>query len=284
MDAAAEFHYRLPRRLGAWRAGSHPATSLGAGQEFASHASLYDRPDPRRLDLRASLRDLRGDWLVRVNRQRAAVPVHAIVDVSASMAFGSLRPKLQRVADFVEALGRSAFRVGDALGMAAFDEHERTELLVPPLLSRGTGAMMATLLRECVARGAGANGLLSTIQRHAGRAELIFLVSDFHWPLERLEPVLDLLSHAFVVPIVVWDRAETEPPREPGLLSIWDVESKSQRTLWMRPKLRARWLEAVAQRRSEIAETFARRNIRPFHLEGEFDGEAMSRYFLEAAA
>lgn len=284
MDAAAEFHYRLPRRLGAWRAGSHPATSLGAGQEFASHASLYDRPDPRRLDLRASLRDLRGDWLVRVNRQRAAVPVHAIVDVSASMAFGSPRPKLQRVADFVEALGQSAFRVGDALGMAAFDEHERTELLVPPLLSRGTGARMATLLRECVARGAGANGLLSTIQRHAGRAELIFLVSDFHWPLERLEPVLDLLSHAFVVPIVVWDRAEIEPPREPGLLSIWDVESKSQRTLWMRPKLRARWLEAVAQRRWEIAEVFARRNIRPFHLEGEFEGEAMSRYFLEAAA
>ena len=79
--------------------------------------SLYDRPDPRRLDLRASLRDIRGDWLVRVNRQRAAVPVQVIVDVSASMGFGSPRPKLQVVADFVEALGQSAFRVGDALGM-----------------------------------------------------------------------------------------------------------------------------------------------------------------------
>ena len=284
MSAPSEFHYRLPRRLGAWRAGSHPATTLGAGQEFASHASLYDRPDPRRLDLRASLRDLRGDWLVRVSRQRAAVPVHAIVDVSASMAFGSPRTKLQRVADFVEALGRSAFRVGDALGMAAFDEHERTELLVPAMLSRGTGALMATRLRECVARGSGAAGLMEAVQRHAGRAELIFLVTDFHWPLERLEPVLDLLSHAFVVPVVVWDHAEIDPPAQPGLLSVWDVESKSQRTLWMRPKLRGRWLEAIAQRRWEIAERFARRGVRPFHLEGEFDGEAMSRYFLEAAA
>ena len=163
MDAAAEFHYRLPRRLGAWRAGSHPATSLGAGQEFASHASPYDRPDPRRLDLRASLRDLRGDWLVRVNRQRAAVPVHTIVDVSASMAFGSPRPKLQRIADFVEALGRSAFRVGDALGMAAFDERERMELLVPAMRSRGTGTLMATLLRDCVARGSGAGGVESGV-------------------------------------------------------------------------------------------------------------------------
>jgi hypothetical protein len=221
---------------------------------------------------------------VRVNRQRAAVPVHVIVDVSASMGFGSPRPKLQRIADFVEALGRSAFGVGDALGMAAFDEHERMDLLVPALLSRGTGALMATLLREAVARGRNAGGLSEAIQRHAGRAELIFLVSDFHWPLEQLEPVLDLLSHAFVVPMVVWDHAEIAPPEQPGLLSVWDMESQSQRMLWMRPKLRARWLEAVARRRWEIAERFARRNIRPFHVEGEFDGEAMSRYFLEAGA
>jgi hypothetical protein len=280
----SEFHYRLPRRLGTWRAGSHPATTLGAGQEFASHASLYDRPDPRRLDLRASLRDLKGDWLVRVSRQRAAVPVHAIIDVSASMSFGSPRPKLQRVADFVEALGQSAFRVGDALGMAAFDEQERKELLVPALRSRGTGTLMATLLRDCAAVGRGAEGLVEVAQRHAGRAELVFLVSDFHWPLDRLEPVLDLLSHAFVVPMVVWDHAEVSPPEQPGLLAVWDVESSSQRTLWMRPKLRTRWLDAIAQRRRELAERFARRNIRPFHFEGEFDAEAMSRYFLEAGA
>jgi hypothetical protein len=52
----------------------------------------------------------------------------------------------------------------------------------------------------------------------------------------------------------------------------------------MRPSLRARWIEAVAQRRSELTERLARRNIRPFHMSGDFDGEAMSRYFLEAVA
>src|SRR4029453_5688588 len=132
-----EFHYRIPRKLGAWRPGTHPATTLGAGQEFVSHASLYDRPDPRRLDLRASLRDVRGDWLVRVSRQRAAVAVQVVVDVSASMEFGTTRWKREVAADFVEAGGASAFRVGDALGMAAFDERERDELFVPPMLSRG---------------------------------------------------------------------------------------------------------------------------------------------------
>ncbi|MEJ0035681.1 MAG: MxaS protein [Gammaproteobacteria bacterium] len=284
MSDPGEFHYRLPRRLGAWRPGSHPATSLGTGQEFVSHASLYDRPDPRRLDLRASLRDIRGDWLVRVSRQRAAVPVQVIVDVSASMAFGSSRPKLRVVADFVEALGLSAFRVGDSLGMAAFDESERMDLFVPALRNRGMGARMASLLRDCAAGGSGASGLEQVAMRYAGRAGLIFLVSDFHWPLERLETTLDLLAHAYVVPMISWDPAETQPPAETGLLCVREVESRSQRTLWMRPKLRARWLEAVAQRRAELTERFARRGIRPFHLSRHFEGEAMSRYFLEATA
>jgi uncharacterized protein (DUF58 family) len=284
MTASREFHYRLPRRLGAWRPGSHPATSLGAGQEFVSHMSLYDRPDPRRLDLRASLRDIRGDWLIRVNRQRAAVPVHVLVDVSASMSFGSPQPKLHVVADFVEALGQSAFRVGDAVGMSAFESVARMDLFVPSLLSRGAGALMASLLRSCATGGQGVAGLDDVALRYAGRAGLIFLVSDFHWPLERLGPVLDLFSHAYVVPLVVWDFAEVHPPKQAGLLPVWDVESQSQRTLWMRPKLRVQWIEAVARRRAELEAVFARRNMRAFHITGEFDGEAMSKYFFEAAA
>jgi hypothetical protein len=304
MNATEEFHYRLPRRLGAWRPGSHPASSLGAGQEFVSHMSLYDRPDPRRLDLRASLRDIRGDWLIRVNRQRAAVPVYVIVDVSASMGFGAGAPasrgdpagehdrrdpgsrktKLQVVADFVEALGQSAFRVGDALGMSAFDSAERMDLFMPALMSRGTGALMASLLRTCAASGRGVDGLGDVALRYAGRSGLIFLASDFHWPLERLEPVLDAFAHAYVVPIVVWDPAEVQPPRQAGLVPLWDVETGSQRTLWMRPNLRARWIEAVEARRADLATRFASRNIRPFHMVGAFDGEAMSRYFFEATA
>ncbi|HVY80991.1 MAG TPA: hypothetical protein VG994_08430 [Steroidobacteraceae bacterium] len=284
MTAPAEFHYRLPRRLGAWRPGAHPASTLGAGQEFVAHANLFDRPDPRRLDLRASLRDLRGDWLVRVNRQRAAVPVHVLVDVSASMTFGAPQSKLSVVAEFIEALGQSAFRLGDGVGMSAFDSRERMDLFVPAVLSRGMGARMAALLRACEARGRDASGLAEAAARLAGRPGLIFLASDFHWPLERLEPVLDAFAHAYVVPLVVWDVAELEPPAHSGLLSVWDVESQSRRTLWMRPKLRARWHEAVARRRAALSDVFARRNIRPFYMTGRFDSEAMSRYFLEAAA
>jgi hypothetical protein len=331
MDTLEEFHYRLPGRVSGQRPGSHPGSSIGAGQEFVRHMSLFDRPDPRRLDLRASLRALGDEWLVRVHRQRAGATVRVLVDVSASMAFGSRRPKLHVVADFLESLGRSAFRVGDAVGMMAFDESERTDLFVPARVNRGMGTVMGAALREACdtgnprgtgnardtgsapgagdargagnarsagnARGAGSargasdargadnyssDGLEDVASRLAGQQGLVFLVSDFHWPLERIHVVLDLLAHAGIVPIVVWDPAETQPPSRNSLASLRDAESGARRTLWVRPRLRDEWRRAVAQRRAEIDSFFAAHAIRPFYVEGTFDAEALSRYFFEA--
>jgi hypothetical protein len=284
MGAPQEFHYRLPYRVGGWRPGAHPGTRLGAGQEFVSHMSLYARPDPRRLDLRASLRDLSGNWLVRVHRQHASVTVHAIVDVSASMAFGARKTKLQVAADFVEALGQSAGRIGDAVGMLAFDAAERTDLFVPAVVSRGIGALMASVLRQAETAARGFEGLEAAVQRIAGRRGLAFLVSDFHWPLGRLNAILDLLAHAYVVPVIVWDPAEIEPPAPDALAPLRDAESGARRTLWLRPKLRSRWRDAVARRRTELDGLFAARAIRPFYVVGTFDAEAMSQYFLETGA
>ncbi len=292
MDAIDEFQYRLNTAVGGFRPGAHPGTSLGAGQEFAAHGRLFDHPDPRRLDLRASLLDVRREWLVRIYRQRASVLVHAVVDVSASMAFGAARAKLDVVADFVDSLGRSAFRAGDAAGLMAFN-HDRAdgdELYLPARHSRGGGGAMADALRQYAAdrdavpdrdaRGGGA-ALQRTLERLAGKAGLVFLVSDFHWPLAPLAGALDLLAHACVVPVVVWDRAEIEAPADDVLLALRDAESGARRTLWVTSKLRAQWRSNVAQRRREIDALFAKAGMRAFYLLGDFDPEALSRHFLE---
>jgi uncharacterized protein (DUF58 family) len=279
-----EFHYRFPRRGSGWRQGSHAGSSFGLGQEFVSHRRLYDWPDPRRLDLRASLRDVRSDWLVRVNRQRVSVPVYVIVDVSASMGFGSQGRKLQVAADFVAALGQSAFRVGDAVGMFAFDRHAREDLFVPALLSRGLGTLMASMLTHCQTSAAGSEGLEEVARNLAGRQSLVFLLSDFHWPLERLTQVLEMLASSHVVPMVIWDPAELQPPAKDALLPLRDMESGSQRTLWMRPRLRARWAEAIEERRTQLIAACEPRGSHPFFVSGNFDSDALSRYFFEVVA
>lgn len=285
MKPPVEFHYRLPTRASGFRPGSHPGTSFGVGQEFALHARLFDHPDPRRLDLRASQRAVPPQWLVRLHLQRVAVPVYVVVDVSASMLFGANRPKLHLAADFVEALGYSAFRAGDQVGMLAFDADERDDLFVPARHGRGVGDEMATMLLRLSGtsgKTGGIEGLERTLYRLAGRRGLVFLVSDFHWPLGRLAAALDTLVNARVVPMVVWDRAEIEPPSVGTMLVVSDIESGKGRTLWLRRRLLQQWRDNVASRRRELAELFGKRGISPFYVEGTFDAESLSRYFLEA--
>jgi hypothetical protein len=200
------------------------------------------------------------------------------------MRFGAPRAKLDLVADFAEALALGAFRVGDTLGLLAFDARERLDLMLPATRSRGIGAFIAERLRGCSSGPGGIEGLEKAALRLAGRPGLVFLASDFHWPLKRLGAVLDLLSPAFVVPLVVWDPAETEPPDLDAIATLSDAETGRRRTLWLNSRLRERWRDAVTQRRDELGALFKPRGLRPFYLSGRFNSEAMSRYFLEAAA
>ena len=168
--------------------------------------------------------------------------------------------------------------------MVAFDAHEREDLFVPALLSRGAGTLMAAALKHCKGSAGGIAGLQEAAARLAGNHGLVFLVSDFYFVLDRLDEVLDALAPAFIVPMIVSDPAETDPPRDNALLAVQDVETGARRTLWLRPSVRNRWRESVERKSAELNQLFAARAIRPFHLCGTFEGEALSRYFFEVSA
>jgi uncharacterized protein (DUF58 family) len=288
-----EFHYRLPVRVAGARPGSHRGTSVGAGQEFVAHTRLLDYPDPRRIDIRASIRGGHGEWLVRLHKQRVAVPVYAVVDVSASMRFArdaNAPTKLDAAAQFAEALGYSAFRHGDRVGMLAFDDGEREDLFLPARQVRGAGTLMRTTLLEAKVRAqpaplkSRAAGLEKVFARIAERACLAFLVSDFQWPLEALPDMLRSMSRVWLVPIVVWSSAETEPPSSNGWLTAHDLETGEQRSLWITQKLRERWRAGMAARKQHIVEVFAKSGVRPLFVTDTFDADALSRYFVEQVA
>lgn len=284
MGNTGEFYYKLPGAPGGNRPGAHRSRSLGPGLTFAAHRRLFEQPDPRRLDLRASLRDVRREWLVRVNRQHSSVNVQVIVDVSASMHFGQQRSKIDVVCDFIESLGHSAFRHGDAVGLMAFDDTARDDLYTPPKSSRGNAITMTETLAMCKsanARQSSSEGLSDCIDNLSTNSSLVFIVSDFHWPLESLAATLRKLGQALIVPVVVWDPAETQPPSTGRWLSVNDAESGHRRHLWLRQSIRKKWVDNVAQRRITLDEQFVAQDIKPFYIEGQFNPEALTQYFMD---
>jgi uncharacterized protein (DUF58 family) len=278
-----EFHYRVSWRATTHRPGHHRGARSGAGFEFTGHASLLCGQDPRRLDVRASIADPFGDWKVRVFRQLATVPVWLVADLSASMGFHGHRRKLDVLADFTASLGYSAWRTGDPFGAVGCDSTVRRDLSIPLTRLRGAGPELATRLRALQPRGEDADGLLEA-HRYLGRERsLVFLVSDFHFPLAHAARVLASFERHAVVPVVLWDPQEYRHLPRFGLVTLRDPETREARTLLLRPRLRERIGRQFAEHREALTALFTREGHPPLFLDHGFHPDRITAYFYEGA-
>src|SRR3546814_8751817 len=91
------------------------------GMEFRGHTTLLSYPDPRRIDIRQTIRDPLEQIYVRLFNQKSSTPVYAICDLSGSMNFGSRKRKLRLAAEIVESIAQSASHAIDPFGFVGLD-------------------------------------------------------------------------------------------------------------------------------------------------------------------
>lgn len=270
-----EFHYKVGWRARGVDPGFHPATVTGGGWEFYRHVPIIASSDPRRVDLRATMRDPLRQVQVRVFRQASAIEVYMLADVSASMGFGGKRAVL---AEFASALAYSVYRTGDRFAACGFDNRLRRDIRQPLARSRVVATELKRQLQDAPL-GRGAEGLLAAAAALAGRRALVFVVSDFHFELETLKTALQALSAHMVVPIVIWDRREHDIPSGSGIRRFRDPESGVVRSLWLRAELRRRLRDAYRDRREALERTCLGIAEPPLFLDDGFDADSVTDYF-----
>lgn len=274
-----EFHYRVSWRAGGFRPGHHRSARTGGGLEFSGHSPLAEAGDARRLDLHASLRNPLGTWLVRRYRQRSSVPVFLVADLSMSFP----EDKLGILADFLESAAYSTHRTGDRFGVIGCDGRLIPEFNLPPSFALGGAIALARKLRDFVPSGRGSGGLAEAAHHLGRQRALVFLVSDFHFSLRRIEQTLAAFSRHDVVPVVLWCGQEFERLPNFGLVHVRDPESGGARTLLMRPGLKARIRQNFERRRQELSTACMERNTRPLFLIDGFRADQVTEYFFSHA-
>lgn len=275
-----EFHYRIGWRAAGVFPGRHKSRRGDSGLEFRGHASLLAAPDPRRLDLHASLRHPFGEWLVRLYHQPMSIPVYLIADLSGSMHYGDATRKLDVLADFAESLAWSAYRSGDAFGFIGCDDGIVPELLLPATRRKGAGSVVAQRLRDLPPSHAGAAALREAHRLTATRRGLVFLASDFHLPLPFVDETLASLVRHEVIPVVLWRNEEFAGGPNFGIARLADAESGRTRTVLLRPALRRKWANERAERAAALDELFRRHHLRPLRLSDHFRPEEVSSHFF----
>lgn len=280
----ADLPYKIPWRSVGVHVGAHCGRLEGAGGFFHDFAPLLQRPDPRRIDLRVSVRDPFEGLYVRRFEQKTAVTVYALVDVSASMGFEGNTDKVQLAAQLCAVLAASARRSGDAFGLIGCSAHVVSDLYFPATRARGGEEEMLRRLRGYTPHGRSTRGFIEAAGLIAGKRKLVLLISDFHMPRAATEEVFSALSHHDIVPIVLSDSAEIEQLPRWGLLSLTDLEIGRRRLVAMRPSLREAWIRRSERRRAELRATAVRFGREPFEVRDRINWDDLSAHLIGGSA
>lgn len=283
-EAIKQFNYHIAWRSRSHRPGRHKSNQRGMGMEFRGHTTLLSYPDPRRIDVRQTIRDPLEQVYVRIFNQKSATPIFVICDMSGSMQYGSKQRKIEVAADITQSVAQSATRNLDPVGFIGFDDTVREDWICTLSARPHATIEMAERLRDYHPAAVSSRALIDTVRLLPRERSLIFLVSDFHMPMQDLEDALVLMLRHHIIPVVLWDTSEYQDLPEFGITSVVDPETGEKRTLFLRKELRNRIQKNFSDRKQAISDLFLRFDMQPFYVENKFDADQLTEYFYQYVA
>ena len=281
-----EFSYRFPDKVFGHVPGAHNGTAMGSGDRFAGFADLFDYPDPRRLDVRASLRTNIADsalgnqerWLVRRYQQRSSITLWLLADLSRSMSVSSVSN--ERVARLAHMIAHSSIGFGDRFAMAGFDAMWRKDVSVMPTRQRSMPALAAEkIIHAAPPSEPGAAGLFDAADLITSPKAMVFIASDFCCDIDLVDRTLRKLAHYTVIPIV-WQHDEVDHlPSHAGWTETRDSETGKRHSVWIRPGIKKRWQQQLDEHFEKLTACFMRYRVKPLFVSGEVTPQQLTQYF-----
>lgn len=262
------------RRLEGLLQGEHRGLLPGPGSERGESREYVPGDDVRRMDWAVTARTTVAHVTDLIADRELST--HALVDLSASMEFGTVQwEKRDLAVAATAALGALSTRMGSRFGLTALSPglaHGRLEL--PPRTGRAHLNAVLRALASVPRTGyetpgaAGPPSQLAPLPLGAGiellarrplRRGLALVVSDFVGPVESWQRQLRALAARHqVLAVEVLDPRELSLP-DVGVLPLLDPETGAALEVDTRSRhLRERYATAAAARRADVAATLRR--------------------------
>ncbi|MCS7311359.1 MAG: hypothetical protein NZ742_00355 [Acidobacteria bacterium] len=278
--------YTLRTSVGGFVAGVHRGILPGSTGRFDGYTPLTHRPDLRRIDPVATQRARSPVPLVRRYRSTVAVPVVALVDLTASMAWTGRYARLREVAKICVCLAYSAYRLGDRFGLIGY--REEGVWYVPPSRSPQQAWEIGAGLWDyrppelrAGTRRVSLTGFYQALTLLPNSMALVLWISDFYLPEDVVRWGLAHVHRHDAVAVVLRDPVETQGQLRDGRVRLMDAETGTQRSLWVRPRLRAEIARRVRQWDAWLREECRRLDVDFYPVVEPFRVETFLSFFLE---
>ena len=260
------------RRVESLVPGEHLTPQVGGGTELALIRPYRPGDDVRHIDWNVTAR--MREPHVRVHVGERAMTAWLLLDVSASMTFGTADRRKADVAEGVAlAVGHVATRRGNRLGVVALGGGD-PRIMRPRQGRLGLLALLHELRMEPEEDGSGATSLGFAVSRTAALARnrgLVVVVSDFRGEQDWEAPLRTLRARHGVLAVEVRDPREMELP---PVGDLWLTDPETGRQLHVntnKRRVRKKFAQAAEEERAEV--TAALRRVGADHLVLSTEGD-----------
>ena len=241
-------------------AGQYHSAFKGRGMAFSEVREYQFGDDVRDIDWNVTARFHKP--FVKVFEEERELTVMLMVDVSASLAFGSeCQEKREMVTEIAATIAFSAIQNNDKIGVIFFSDH--IEKFIPPKKGRKHILYIIRTLLDFHAESTRTDiaQAVETLTRMQKRRCTAFLLSDFYQQKPFVKELQICNRKHDVVAIQVYDRRDNELP-DIGLMRVADAETGHEQYLdTSSRRVRTAYHERWQSRQDDLRDTFARSGV-----------------------
>jgi uncharacterized protein (DUF58 family) len=275
---------RLRRPAYQTRLGQHQSQRRGASLEFDQIKEYQVGESIRKINWAATARRGAELPLVNVYYEDKDITVMLLVDLSASMDFGSIRvTKKTLAAEIAASLVYSALTAHDRVGLVGFTS--RLACALPPQQCWAYQRAIPEQILTCAAEQAPVNfwAAVHHVERWVRSPALVFLFSDFL--IDDFQPLDQALARLYrrheLIVLSLTDPLEVTLPTAPTSMVARDLETGQVRTYCQTRRNQQRMAVQEQARRERLQALCRRLGVAHLTLTPHSNyREALSRLFL----
>ena len=109
---------------------------------------------------------------------------------------------------------------------------------------------------------------------------MVFWISDFHYPLDKIEKILNELSNHHVIPLFISSENEIEKLPKYGFRKFIDSELEIENEIFLRPSVKLKILSDYKKVQDKIFHIFTKKQLKQLVINENIDIEVIQKYFM----
>ena len=253
------------------------SSKIGNDFEYSGSKNFNDHPDLIHIDIKNSITDPFENIYVKTYNLNNPINLISLCDISSSVFVNNKNNAL--VKNLSKIIARSAIGQGDKFSMLCYNDYIKNNYALGPennlqFIDQWIDKIKLNLDKSS------SDGIKKINKYLPEEKSLIFWISDFHYPLDKINSILNQLSNHHVIPVFISSESEINSLPRYGFRKFIDSELNLEQEIFLRPSIKLQLLRDYNDIKGKIFNIFSKNHLKQIVINESIDMESIQKYFM----